>query len=48
MKMNISGYLQENQMLYEQFHSKLINPYAIIPSTKETGVAYVIGIIDYL
>ena len=48
MKMNLSGYLNEKQMLLDQFRSKQTNPYSIIPSTKETGVAYVIGVIDFL
>jgi hypothetical protein len=35
-------------MLLEQFRTKMVNPYAIIQSTRNNGIAYVIGVIDYL
>lgn len=48
MKIKLEDYLKENQILFDQFKSKQVNPYAIIPSNVDKSIAYVIGIIDYL
>lgn len=34
MKMQLGSYLQEKQMLFDQFRSRQVNPYAIVPCTK--------------
>ena len=46
--MKLEDYLKDNQMLFDQFKSKQVNPYAIIRSNIDKSEAYVIGIIDYL